>query len=212
MYTDITTEYLENLIDDNFEGEYLKGVRAYAEKHGVPIMRKQVANFIYTLVKLVKPKKILEVGMAIGYSASIMKRAYSETKISTMEIEESSICEATKHFKAQGIESDITIFKGDAKDIVPNVSGNFDFIFLDGPKSYYIKFLPYLIDVLNKGGVLVADNVLFRDYIAGEKKFPKDKCTIVKNLREFLIEISNRKDLSTTILPFGDGVSISIKE
>lgn len=211
MYTEITTKYLENLINDDFEGEYLKGVRAFAEQHEVPIMRKQVANFIYTLVKLVKPKRILEIGMAVGYSASIMKSAYSETKISTMEIEEEAIKEATKNFEAQGILDEITIFKGDAKDIVPNVSGNFDFIFLDGPKSYYIKFLPFLLDLLNKGGILVADNVLFRGYISDEKKFPKDKCTIVKNLKIFLEEISSRKDLTTTILPFGDGVSISIK-
>lgn len=203
-------EKLNYAID--FEGDYLKSVRDNATSSGVPIMRKETAKFLCTLIALNKPKNILEIGTAVGYSGSLMlKYSTKDTKLTTVEIDQKNAEIARKNFKAQNFEKRAMIFVGDAEEIIPLSSGKFDFIFLDGPKSKYGEFLPYLKKMLAVNGVLVCDNVLFRDYISGNKKNPHRMQTIVNNMREFLDVLTCDKDFFTQVFEVDDGISVSIK-
>ncbi len=195
-----------------FEGEFLERIREEARADGIPVMLRETSQFLAMLIKAKAPKNFLEIGTAVGYSGSIMlKFGDSESKLTTLEIEEDSIARAKDNFKSQNYEYRVRIFSGDASEIIPVMSGKFDFIFLDGPKSKYYEYYPYLKKMLVSGGVLVADNVLFRDLISGAIKPHHRVQTIVNNMREFLDNLVADEDFLTTIYNIGDGLSVSIK-
>ena len=208
-----TEEYIEKLNEISpFEGEFLRKIREEARADGIPVMLRETSQFLTMLIKAKSPKNFLEVGTAVGYSGSIMlKYGDKESRLTTLEIEEDSIARAKKNFKALNFEHRVRIFNGDASEIIPVMSGKFDFIFLDGPKSKYYEYYPYLKKMLVKGGVLVADNVLFRNLVSGAIKPHHRVNTIVKNMREFLDNLVADEDFLTTIYNIGDGLSVSIK-
>ncbi len=194
-----------------FEDEQLVRMRAQAEEEGVPVMRRDTAAAMHVFCAMKRPKRILEIGTAIGYSGILMLRAAAEgAKLTTIEQSETAIARAKANFQEAGFSSSVRIFAGDACDIVPNLSGAFDLIFLDGPKARYADFLPYLYDVLAKDGVLIADNVLFRGMISGEKEHPHRMQTIVNNMRAYLDAVTEHPGLSTVVLDTGDGIAISV--
>ena len=195
-----------------FEGVFLERIREEARADGIPVMLRETSQFLAMLIKAKAPKNFLEIGTAVGYSGSIMlKFGDSESKLTTLEIEEDSIARAKDNFKSQNYEHRVRIFSGDASEIIPVMSGKFDFIFLDGPKSKYYEYYPYLKKMLVSGGILVADNVLFRDLISGAIKPHHRVQTIVNNMREFLDNLVADEDFLTTIYNIGDGLSVSIK-
>lgn len=200
-------------IEDNFEGEFLKELRIKAREEGIPVMLPETSKLLATIVAMTRPEKILEIGTAVGYSGSIMlKNAKNTSILKTIEIEESSYIRAKETFKKEGFVGQVTQYLGDAEEIIPMMSGTFDFILCDGPKSRYLEFYPYLKKMLNVGGTLFCDNVLFRDYISGEVKNPHRMQTIVNNMRDFLDVISKDEDMTTCLLDVGDGVTISVKK
>lgn len=193
---------------------YLNELEAYAVQNQVPIIRKEMQSFMRTLLVMNKPKRILEVGTAIGFSALwISEYMPKDAHITTIEKYEKRIPIARENFKKYGKEDQITLLEGDASDILCKLEGPFDLIFMDAAKGQYIHFLPEVLRLLPKGGVLLSDNVL-QDGAIIESKFAvtrRDR-TIHKRMREYLYTLKNHEQLETSILTLGDGVALSVKK
>ena len=174
-------------------------------------MREKGAQVLVDLIKQNQPKTILEIGTAIGYSGSLMLLNSNATLI-TLEKNAESAAIANENFKKLNLESRVQVIVGDAKDSLKKIEGKFDFIFLDGPKGQYINYLPILLELLNDGGLLVADNVHYHGLVLKEGVPEKKHRTIVVNLRKYLQSVTNNDKLKTEILPFADGIAISRKE
>ncbi len=181
----------------------------YADSNIIPVLLPETAAFLRQLIYIKQPKKILEIGTAIGYSAHIILGACSG-HLYTIEANEQLYDKANEFFALSGYKDRVTAYLGDANEIIPLFSGEFDFIFMDGPKTRYIQYLPYLKRMLGKGGILLCDNVLFNGMVSGESETVRKKATIVNALDLFLRTIASDEDFMTSILPVGDGVSLSL--
>ncbi len=211
----INYEYIIRYLRDTMpksEG-LLKELEDFAKANEVPISQPESIRLLEVLLKLMGAKKILEVGSAIGYSAIRMSRA-SGAEVVTVELSEEMAALAEANIEKAGLEDKITLMRGDAKDILPQIKndGEFDVIFVDAAKGQYMEFFPHCMRLLRCGGVLVSDNVLYKGMTATDELVVRRKITIVRRLREYLDMLSNNKVLSTAILPIGDGVAISFKE
>lgn len=204
-----TSEYIRSLMKEETD-EIYKQINEYADKNFIPVLLPETASFLAQLIRLAKPKKILEIGTAIGYSAQIMLRN-SNAQLYTIEVEEKRIEIAKKFFAKAGLLDRVTVFCGDAGEIVPMLTGEYDFIFMDGPKTRYIEYLPYLDKLLKKDGILLCDNVLFNGMLSGDTEIIQKKNTIVVKIEEFLQALYNKDNYITSIIPVGDGLSLSIK-
>ncbi len=187
----------------------LSEMERYADENMIPVLLPETVNFLAQLVMLKKPEKILEIGTAIGYSGHIMLNAYGGSLLYTVEVDEKSAEIAKKNFALSGLDNRVTLFCGDAGEILPLMDGSFDFVFLDGPKARYADYLPYILKNMKSGGVLLCDNVLYNGMVSGEAAVGK-KAGLVKRINEFLELICNDKRLITSVLPVGDGMSLSI--
>lgn len=212
--SNISHDYIENyirgLIKDN-EG-YIKYMEDYAIENHVPIIHKEVAQFLRVIIKSHKIKSILEVGTAIGYSASVMIDAAGEdAHVTTIERSDEMEEIALENIKKLGYEKNITLVKGDALEVLDDIDGKYDMIFLDASKGHYDHFLDKCLDKLKDGGLLISDNVLFRGMVPSNDLLIRRKITIVKRMRKYLENISNDKTLETVILPIGDGIALTCK-
>lgn len=189
----------------------LREVTAYADEHFVPVLLPESAALLKQIVGFVKPEKSLEIGTAIGYSSLLILRSGGK-KLYTIEIKEDLSDRAKSYFDRAGVSDRVTCFLGDAVEILPIMDGSFDFIFMDGPKTKYPFFLPYLKKMLKIGGVLLCDNVLYDGMATGEHELKHSKSTIVNGLDKFLTELCADEDFETSILPVGDGMSLSVKK
>lgn len=207
---DYIEDYIRDLIPDR-KG-YIKVMEDYALENNVPIVHPEVAQFLRVLIKSHGVKRILEVGTAIGYSASLMAEAAGEgCSIVTIERDENSAELAAKNIKEMGFENNISIIRGDALEELEKINDKFDLIFLDAAKGHYDHFLPLCIGNLELKGLLVSDNVLFRGMVATNELLIRRKITIVKRMRKYLEHISNMPELETVVLPIGDGIALSTK-
>ena len=179
----------------------------------VPIIRKEMQSFLRLLLAMQKPMRILEVGTAVGFSAILMAEyGPKDCKIVTIENYEKRIPIAKNNFVRAGKEAQITLLEGDAAEILPQLEDPFDFIFMDAAKGQYIHFLPEVFRLLKNGGVLVSDNVLQDgDIIESHFIVERRNRTIYKRMREYLYELTHREDLTTAVLPIGDGITVSTK-
>ena len=179
----------------------------------VPIIRKEMQSFLKLLLAMTRPKRILEVGTAIGFSSILMAEyAPAGCKIVTIENYEKRIPIARENMKRAGKEDQITLLEGDASDVLKTLSDPFDFIFMDAAKGQYIHYLPDILRLLNVGGTLVSDNVLQDgDIIESHYAVTRRNRTIYKRMREYLYELTHRQDLVTAVLPVGDGITVSTK-
>lgn len=206
------TAYINSLETGN--PAYLDELEAFAKDTQVPIIRKEMQSFMRTLLIMNKPKRILEVGTAIGFSALFMSEYMPEGgHITTIEKYEKRIPLAKDNFRKHGKDHCITLLEGDAVDILKQLEEPFDFIFMDAAKGQYIHFLPEVLRLLNPGGILLSDNVL-QDGDIIESKFAvtrRDR-TIHKRMREYLYTLKNHEQLATSILTLGDGVALSVKK
>lgn len=190
-----------------------KELQDYAEKNSVPIVQPETAKLLETLTCIKRPKRILEIGCAIGYSALLMAQYLdNEGSITTLEWDADMTELARTNIKKAGFEDKITVINNDAKEVLPTLSGEYDIIFLDGPKAHYIHMLNDCIRLLKKGGVLIADNILYKGMTADEEHVIRRKITIVKRLRHFISAQMQREELETMILPLGDGVTVAVKK
>lgn len=192
---------------------YLNELEEYARATDVPIVRTEMQSFLRFLMKMKQPMHILEVGTAIGFSALLMSEyAPKGCKITTIEKYEKRIPLAKENFKKAGKEEAITLLEGDALEILPTLAQQYDFIFMDAAKGQYIHFLPDIMRLLAPGGLLVSDNVL-QDGDVLESRFAvtRRNRTIHGRMRDYLYTLKHMEELTTAIVPLGDGVALSVK-
>lgn len=191
----------------------LEELRTYAESTYVPVIRRQMESFLKTILTMHKPKRILEVGTAIGFSALLMSEYARDAQIVTIENYEKRIPIARENFEKFGRAGRITLIEGDAQEVLAGLEGSFDFIFMDAAKGQYINFLPDVFRLLAPGGILLSDNVLQDgEIIESRYAVTRRNRTIHSRMREYLYELTHRDDLVTTILPVGDGVTLTVKK
>lgn len=186
-------------------------LRKDAALRGEPVLREASFALLLETIEKYNPKKILEIGTNEGLSSSAMLVVAENARLTGIEIDEDKVDIAKNNYRIFGVSGRAKIFCGDACDIIPALSGEYDFIFLDGPKGHYYRFLPDLLRVLSIGGVLFADNVLFRGYVDGTVKMPHRFATTKHSMENFIKEITARNDLSTVIYKIEDGVSVTEK-
>lgn len=192
---------------------FLAELEREAIEEDIPIIFPESAQLLKVLCEMIRPKHILEIGCAIGYSALLMSEKLAENgSILTLEIDEEMAKRARKNIERAGKTDSITVRHCDAVETVPTLTGEYDLIFLDGPKAHYIHMLNDCIRLLRKGGILVADNVLYKGMTADEEHVVRRKITIVKRLRHFINAQTQRGELEAVLLPLGDGMTVAVKK
>lgn len=189
----------------------IKRLRQIAKENGEPVLRDESFELLLQTIKEKRPNSILEIGVNVGLSGIAMLLTSEKSHLTGIEIDEEKIKIARENYEKFGVSDRAKIFYGDAGEIIPILTGTYDFIFLDGPKGHYYEYLPNLLCSLNKGGILFADNVLFRGYVGGRVKTPHRFNTTKNSMERFLNAITNDKTLKTTIYDIEDGVSITEK-
>lgn len=205
-------DYINSL--DKGNSPVCNAIEKEALADGVPIIRKEMGNLLKVLLLLKQPQKILEVGTAVGYSSILMSENMPQNcRITTIENYEKRIPVAKNNFKRAGKEEVITLLEGDAMDILKELDGTYDFIFMDAAKGQYIHFMPDVLRLLAPGGVLLSDNVLQDgDIIQSRYAVARRNRTIHTRMREYLYELKNNEALVTSIIPLGDGIALSVKK
>lgn len=180
----------------------------------VPIIRKEMGNLLKVLLQLVQPERILEVGTAVGYSSILMSENMPQNcKITTIENYDKRIPVAKNNFKRAGKENVITLIEGDAIEVLKTLDGPYDFIFMDAAKGQYINYLPDIKRVLRKGGLLISDNILQEGEIVESRyAVTRRNRTIHARIREYVYELTHSEDFVTSIVPIGDGITLSVKQ
>ncbi len=211
----IVDERMSAFIDSLDKGNtsFLNEIEKYALETDVPIIRRPMQSLLKFLLAYAKPKHILEVGTAIGFSALLMSEyAPADCHITTIEKYEKRIPIARENFRKAGKEEQITLLEGDALEILAQLEGSYDIIFMDAAKGQYINFLPDILRLLAPGGLLVSDNVLQDgDIIESRFAVTRRNRTIHARMREYLYELKHCTGLETCILPVGDGVTLSTR-
>lgn len=192
----------------------LEQLRLQAEEKGVPIIRRETESFMKVLLEICRPESILEIGTAIGYSAIFMaKNTDVICHITTVENFEERITKAASNITGSGMNERITLIGKDAAEVLPELEGPFDLIFLDAAKGQYISFLPDLLRLLPQGGILLADNVLQDgELVRSRYATPRRQRTIHDRMREFIWQIKHTDELETSLLTVGDGLTLSIRK
>lgn len=211
----ITEERISTFINsfDTGNTPFLNELEQAAIKTNVPVIRPQMQSLLKLLLAMKRPKRILEVGTAIGFSALFMSEyGPKDCKITTIEKYEKRIPIARENFKAAGKEESILLLEGDAAELLKTLEGYYDFIFMDAAKGQYIHFLPDILRLMPEGGLLVSDNVLQDgDVMESRYAVTRRNRTIHARMREYLYELKHHDQLQTDILPVGDGVTISVR-
>lgn len=196
------------------EEPLLERIEAEALAARVPIIRKETQSFLKPLLVLKKPRKVLEIGTAVGFSALLMSAYLPEGgHITTIENYEKRIPIARENFRQAGKEGEISLIQGDALAVMKELTEAYDLIFMDAAKGQYIHYLPEAVRLLAPGGVLVSDNVLQGGDVL-ESRFAVERRdrTIHSRMREYLYELKHHDQLQTSILPLGDGVALSVRK
>ena len=188
----------------------LQKIKQKALEEHIPIIMDETLEYIYNKMKENKPKKILEIGTAVGYSAICFSNFIAENgKIDTIEREEERIKEAQENIEYMGLEKIIKIYKGDAVQILPTLNEKYDMIFIDAAKGKYPFFLQEALRLLNKNGIIFADNILYKGYVLSDYNKHKQR-TAVRNLREYIKNVTENPNLDTQILEIGDGLAVTV--
>lgn len=205
-------DYINSL--DKGNSPVCNAIEKEALADGVPIIRKEMGNLLKVLLLLKQPQKILEVGTAVGYSSILMSENMPQNcRITTIENYEKRIPVAKNNFKRAGKEEVITLLEGDALDILKELDGTYDFIFMDAAKGQYINFLPELLRLMPAGGLLISDNVLQEgDIVESRYGVTRRNRTIHTRMREYIYTLTHAEQLETSIVPIGDGITLSVKK
>jgi predicted O-methyltransferase YrrM len=186
-------------------------MRERAFSRGIPVSSNETLGFLMTVASGAHPKQILEIGTAVGVSGACLLNVCENAHLTTIERDKNFFDEAKANFESAGLSERVTQLFGDAGDIINSLDGKYDFIFLDSAKVQYIKYLPRLKELLNKGGTLFADDVLLYGWVNGEKPVPKKRKMLVEHVREYIEAVTGDEELITSIVDVGDGVALSVK-
>lgn len=215
MYRPIINEDILNYL--RTEQKQLTGklgdLEALAHENGVPVIPHETVVFLQFLLKQKKPKNVLEIGTAIGFSASLMAETIGkDAKITTIDRFPVMIEKAKKNFAALDLTEQVTLLEGDAADLLSTLEGPYDFIFMDSAKSKYITFLPECLRVLADDGILMVDDIFQAGTVLQPiEEIPRKNRAIHRHLNEFLTEVTKSPELTSTLLPLGDGVALISK-
>ena len=189
--------------------EKLKVIKEKALEEHIPIIMDDTLEVIDTYLKEMKPKRILEIGTAVGYSAICFSKYLAEDGIiDTIERDEDRIAEAKTNIKEMELDSRINIYEGDAVEILPTLNNKYDAVFIDAAKGKYTFFLEQSLRMLDKKGIIFADNILYKGYVLSDYNKHKQR-TAVRNLREYIKQTTENAELETEILEVGDGLAIT---
>lgn len=185
-----------------------------ANENEVPIIPHETVVFMQFLLGQIKPKQVLEIGTALGFSSSLMAQYVGEDgHVTTIDRFDVMIRKAKKTYERLGLEDRVTLLEGQAADILPELTGPYDFIFMDSAKSKYIEFLPECLRLLKKGGVLMVDDIFQGGTVLDPiEEIPRNRRTIHRKLKRFLDVINSHSDLTTSLVPLGDGIALITKE
>lgn len=187
----------------------LEKIKKKALEDKVPIIMDDTLEVVAKILTEIKPNKILEIGTAVGYSAICFSEYLQENgKIDTIERDTERVKEARENIKKAEVEDKINIYEGDAVEILPTLNDEYDVVFIDAAKGKYPFFLNQALRMIRQEGVIIADNVLYKGYVMSDYNKHKQR-TAVRNLREYIAEITNNDKLETKILEVGDGLAIS---
>lgn len=190
----------------------LEKIKQKALEEHIPIIMDDTLEVIANILKESKPERILEIGTAVGYSAICFSEYLSECgKIDTIERDEERVKQAIENVKKMGLENTINIYAGDAVEILPTLTEKYDMIFIDAAKGKYPFFLKEAERMLNTQGIIIADNILYKGYVMSDYNKHKQR-TAVRNLREYIKEVTENPMFETQILEVGDGLAISKKK
>ncbi len=190
----------------------LDKMKAYARENKIPIILDPTAELLVVILMAVRPRTILEIGTAIGYSAMVMSKALAAGgRIDTIEVNPDMVDKALDYINTAGLSGVIRVIEGEAGDVLPALTEEYDVIFLDAAKSRYIEFLPHCIRLVKRKGLIIADNVLYKDMTRGPEWVKHKQRTAVTKLRGFLEQVENHPQLKTTLINVGDGITISVK-
>ncbi len=213
---ELLPEWLQTFLTDTVppRESFLVRLEKQAANEHIPIIHPDVAQFLHFLIRVHRPKTILEVGTAIGYSTIWMARAAGpDSLIKTIEINEDRAYEAWLNFKTAGIEEQVQNIVGDAIDLISKLDTQFDLIFLDAAKGQYLTFFEDAIKLLNPGGLIIADNVLLNGWVADQELIPSRRMkTMVNRMTDYIQLVMNHRQLTSSIIPIGDGMAVSLKE
>ena len=189
--------------------DFLNEIKQNALERHIPIIMDDTLAVIANILEKDKPTKILEIGTAVGYSAICFSKYLEENgKIDTIERDEERIAEANENIKNMDLENVIHIYEGDAVEILPTLNEKYDMVFIDAAKGKYPFFLKEALRLLNKNGIIFADNILYKGYVMSDYNKHKQR-TAVRNLREYIKEVTENPNIETEILEVGDGLAIS---
>jgi len=204
--------YINSL--DSGNSDVCNEIEKQAIADQVPIIRKEMGNLLKVLIALKQPSKILEVGAAVGYSSILMSENMPDNcRITTIENYEKRMPIAKANFKKAGKEDVIILLEGDAIEMMTGLEPGFDFIFMDAAKGQYMNFLPEIMRLLSPGGLLISDNVLQEgDIVESRYGITRRNRTIHTRMREYLYTITHMDELITSVVPIGDGITLSVKK
>ncbi|MDO5301589.1 MAG: O-methyltransferase [Tissierellia bacterium] len=204
----IVHSYIENYLREISPpgDEDLQELRAFGEGEDFPILKPETESFFRFLLPSIRPKRILELGTAMGYSALVFHRAAPESQIDTVEIQPEMAIFARTNIQNHHLEDKIHLHIGDAAQYLKEAEGPYDLIFVDAAKAQIPNYVAAALPLLSEEGWMVVDNVLYHGMIASKRFFEHRKITIVKRLRKFLPQILAREDVHATVLPIGDGL------
>ena len=191
-----------------FDKEELKRIKELALENHIPIIMDDTLEVIEKILIEEKPKRILEIGTAVGYSAACFARMNEDTIIDTIELNEERYNEAVVNLEKIGIKDRVNVFLGNAVDILPTLNNEYDIVFIDANKGKYPVFLGEAIRMIKPNGLIIADNVLYKGYVMSDYNKHKQR-TAVRHLREYLKEATENEMLDTEILEVGDGLAVT---
>ena len=206
------TEYIRSQLPER--NGILAELEEYARANDVPVIMPETAALLKNIALVKRPEKVLEVGCAIGYSSILLSSALAPGgSIKTLELDSEMVSTARANIARAGLDGVIEVIEADARDYLPYIEedGQFDLIFLDGPKAHYVYMLDECVRLMKRGGILIADNVLYKGMTAEDEQVARRKITIVKRLRAFVKAIMEHPELSSSLISTGDGMTFSVK-
>ncbi len=200
-------DYLRGLYSD--QDPFLLSLEEYAARYEVPIIERESLALLELMVSLKNPKRILEIGTAIGYSTIAMAKISSDVIIDTIDIDEENLSVAQLNIAEAGYDNRIFLHYGDASDVLDNLKEKYDMVFIDAAKSHYREYFDKCLNLINDNALIISDNVLFKGLIANDELVNRRARTLVRAMRNYLEFLTHTNGLSTAVLPVGDGVAIT---